>query len=96
MSRPPIPKEKYFQAIKKMSDEGLRQEEITPTRIQKKVGGQYSRCIEIVDEYFINKKGEDFEEPMPIWYRDFVSKVTEAAESMWVKVLSEMRNSVET
>nr|MBF0221413.1 hypothetical protein [Desulfobulbaceae bacterium] len=94
MARPAIDKEKYFDAIKQMICKGLRVEEITPTKIQRIVGGQYSRCVQIIDEYF-RQTDKVEESPMPIWFNDFVNKVTMNAQATWPIVNGEIRNSID-
>jgi len=98
MARPAIEKEKYVEAIEQMIQSGARLDEITATKLQKVVGGQYSRCVLIVDEYLASVKAQATEEetaPMPAWFKDFVGAVTQAAEGTWFKIASEMRKSVD-
>jgi len=98
MARPAIEKERYVEAIEQMIQGGARLDEITATKLQKVVGGQYSRCVLIVEEYLASAKAQSTEEeaaPMPAWFKDFVGAITQAAEGTWFKIASEMKKSVD-
>ena len=98
MARPAIEKEKYIGAIEQMIQGSARLDEITATKLQKMVGGQYSRCVQIVEEYLTQAKAQSAEEeapPMPVWFKDFVAQVQSSAEGTWFKIASEMRKSVD-
>ncbi|MBA3016058.1 MAG: hypothetical protein KKD63_16405 [Proteobacteria bacterium] len=98
MARPAIEKDKYLKAIEQLTENGARLEEITATKLQKIVGGQYSRCVSVIDEYMATIKAQAKEEetaPMPIWFKDFVGGITQIAEGTWFKIASEMRKSVD-
>lgn len=96
MARQAIPQDNYMSAIEKMIKDGARIDEVTPTRLQKEVGGQYARCVQIVDDYRASAQDQRMEEeeaPMPAWHKDAVATITKTAEGIWVKIYSEMKKS---
>ena len=75
MPRITTPKEKYIEEIENMLRNGLSIEDITANKLQKIVGGKYSKISELLDEYkaeYINKINEKNKAPQTVWYQNIV------------------------
>ncbi len=87
MPRSTTPKEKYIAEIESMLKSWVWLDEITANKLQKLVGGKYSKISEMLEEYkidYIEKMNEKNKAPQPIWYQDIVWNITESiTQNLW-------------
>ena len=102
MARKATPEEKYIEAMNNMLvDDGLRIEEITATKVQNVVGGQYSKIVKIVsnfkDDYLENKEVEKTA-PLSPWFKELVENITHSVSNQmnesWFTVNTEISSSI--
>lgn len=101
MARKAIEESVYREAMEKMLDDGSGIDEITATKVQAIVGGQYSRICKIVDayklEYTAQLKAEK-ETPLPDWYSAIVAStldlLNERLKSEWATIGNEINSLV--
>ena len=101
MARKATPEKTYIEAMETMLDDGLRIEEITATKLQKLVGGQYSKIIKIVEGFkdgYLEKKEVEKTAPMSPWFKSVIENVTESVANQltesWFTINSEITSSV--
>ncbi|MCU7800572.1 MAG: hypothetical protein KZQ70_10605 [gamma proteobacterium symbiont of Lucinoma myriamae] len=101
MPRPEIEIEKYQTAMKKMLSEGLRIDEITASKVQKIVGGQFPRIRGIVSDFkeeHFERQGIEKTSPQASWFKDLVSSITESTANQlnetWITINTEISSSV--
>ncbi|WP_144780519.1 hypothetical protein [Marinobacter maritimus] len=82
----------YLTWVESQVISGRSVKDITVSELQKAVGGKYSRCQEVLTQArdkFVEQQS-DSTPPMPVWFRDFVTRLSEqareAAEAQWFKV----------
>lgn len=79
---------------------GRRLAEITAGELQQAVGGQYSRCQQMLDaaREQADQAGEPAQ-PAPAWFREFVEHIADqahsTAEAQWARVGRGIRESIE-
>lgn len=88
MARPGIDKQDYIQEIERQLSTGARLEEVTATKLQKAVGGQYSKAVEILNKYKEENKAADEDMPRPEWFKQWAEQITESA---WLKISGDLR-----
>ena len=100
MAKIGIPKEKYIAEIESMLKSWLWIEEITANKLQKVIGGKYSRISELLEEYkkeYMEKMDAKNEVPQSEWYKDIVwnviDSVSDNLSDMWLIVNNEMVKS---
>jgi len=101
MARKATPKQKYIDAMSSMLDDGLRIEEITATKLQTIVGGQYSKIVKIVelfkDEY-LEKQDVEKTAPLSPWFKDVVENITSSVSNQltesWFTINNEISSSI--
>jgi regulator of replication initiation timing len=82
----------YLAWVESQVINGRSVKDIKAAELQKAVGGKYSRCQEVLaqaQDRFIEQQSDSVP-PMPVWFRDFVTRLSEqaraAAEGEWSKV----------
>ena len=82
----------YLAWVESQVINGRSVKDINAAELQKAVGGKYSRCQEVLaqaQDRFIEQQSDSVP-PMPVWFRDFVTRLSEqaraAAEGEWSKV----------
>ncbi len=78
MARNAIDESTYIDAIKKQLNKGGGIDEITATKLQKLIGGQYSRIKTIVEKFKESYKAEKEskeQSPQAPWFKNMVTEL---------------------
>lgn len=102
MPRPTTPKEEYIAEIESMLRKWMWIEEITANKLQKLVGGKYSKISEMLEEYkkeYIEKQNEKDKTPQPSRYQDVVLNITDSIKNnlwdAWLTIKKETNEVLE-
>jgi chromosome segregation ATPase len=102
MARPSqFQEEDYQRYIDGQLIAGRALSEITPSELQTKVGGKYTKCQEmltLVAGKLVQEQGEQRLE-MPLWFKDFVAaqekQAREAAQGQWLHIGREIKKTTD-
>ncbi len=101
MARKATDEQVYIEAMHKHLEDGGQLDDITATKIQKQVGGQYSRISRIVAEFKAKHEEErktDSRTPQATWFKEMTTRLNATIEQqiggIWETIQSNINESI--